>query len=147
MRKLIVVLPLLLLWTVPAYASKCCQYGVTYDMPASNDEVLPTCEQFTAAFALCKKSGGKFVSGTCQKDGACSGAEICCQGTSIGAACGVPPLEPDTALATTCAKALESACDEKGAGGESKQSVPGAYCGEATDTTPAGCYFNEPPPK
>jgi|SRR5208282_557901 len=141
----VLIVPLLLLWTLPAYASECCQYGVTYNSPAS--EALPTCEDFTTAFVLCKRSGGKLVPGKCQKDGACSGSTICCQGSSIGGACGVPPLQGDTALPTSCAEALESACDAKGAGGERTESMPGAYCGEASNGTPAGCFYNETPPK
>jgi hypothetical protein len=151
MRKLIMAAAILL-WTLPAYAqliplprispipilSVCCQKGDTYGASAFPD--LPSCEEIPI-FDKCE--GGKVVAGTCQADGACSGATVCCQGVSIGEVCS-PGLTPPggsptyTAQPDTCAPATESACDAKtAAGGQATRSVAGGTCINHSCSLPA----------
>lgn len=148
MRRLIMAAAILSLWAwaLPAYAqdepdsvsvgTKCCQRGVTYDAPAVDD--IPTCEE-VSILHVCPK-GSKGVSGTCQKDGACSGSKVCCEGASIGGAC-TTFLDETTAVADSCAESTELACDAKGAGGESTVSTPGGKCVDNSCVVPT-----TPPP-
>jgi len=155
MRRLIMAAAILSfmlsLWTLPAYAqapegiivpSRCCQYGVTYGKTEFQE--APYCEEVPDTLTCGK--GGTTVSGTCKTEAngysACTGAEVCCQGVSIGEKCqqsvvgGEYTAEPDS-----CAEAKESKCDAKSAAGETAtQSVPGGTCEDNA------CVVVEPPP-
>jgi hypothetical protein len=159
MRKLILATAMLSAWAIPAYAQftplpipirspipiprRCCQSGVTYGATAFRD--LPSCDE-VLIFEACPK-GTTEVAGTCQTDGACSGATVCCEGVAIGESCtagfhlpgGPTPYnaEPDS-----CAKATEAECDAKSAAGEvATRSVPGGTCSKPSST----CSVPPPP--
>ena len=88
----------------------------------------PSCSPLSQTGAdaeTCIKSGGTLTTGVCNKDGACGGSTVCCEGVSINEGCALNPVaQPDG-----CAAATEGACDSLSpAGRPATQSVPFTTC-------------------